>query len=269
MLHIGEFAGMTGLSVKALRHYDEKGVLVPADVDPDSGYRRYGEEQVRSGVIVKALRDAGVPLAAVGVSVAGADPSTAIDVHHRLVLEQREQEDHAFAQARSVVASLAAPVEIVERALPPQPYVGRVLTVPRGDEDAVTDDDANEQFSQLYVAVQEAGVGPTGTFWTALRPGEQGAVEIVCCWPTSSQLEPTWGGDETTVDVLPERTELAAVWRPEPGVELEEGSTHPAVVALFDAIAERGITMPTTELRQRVLGQTADEYTVEVSITLP
>ncbi|WP_426737958.1 hypothetical protein [Plantibacter sp. 2H11-2] len=69
--------------------------------------------------------------------------------------------------------------------------------------------------------------------------------------------------------MLPERTELAAVWRSEPGVELPEGSTHPAVVALFDAIAERGITMPTTELRQRVLGQTADEYTVEVSITLP
>ncbi|MFF9654274.1 MerR family DNA-binding transcriptional regulator [Streptomyces sp. NPDC014622] len=33
MLRIGEFAGLTGLIVKALRHYDEKGVLVPADVD--------------------------------------------------------------------------------------------------------------------------------------------------------------------------------------------------------------------------------------------
>lgn len=49
MLSIGEFASMTGLSVKALRHYDEKEVLVPADVDPGTGYRRYGEAQVRAG----------------------------------------------------------------------------------------------------------------------------------------------------------------------------------------------------------------------------
>ena len=123
MLHIGEFAGMTGLSVKALRHYDEKGVLVPAEVDPDSGYRRYGEEQVRSGVIVKALRDAGVPLAAVGVTVAGADPSTAIDVHHRLVLEQREQEDHAFAQARG--RRVARGTGPDRRTLPPSPALRR------------------------------------------------------------------------------------------------------------------------------------------------
>src|SRR3954470_15003809 len=43
---IGDFARMTHLSIKALRHYHEVGVLVPAEVDPSSGYRFYRTDQV-------------------------------------------------------------------------------------------------------------------------------------------------------------------------------------------------------------------------------
>jgi hypothetical protein len=39
---IGEFSRMTHLSVKALRHYRDAGVLAPAAIDPHSGYRGYG-----------------------------------------------------------------------------------------------------------------------------------------------------------------------------------------------------------------------------------
>lgn len=41
MLTIGRFAQLSGLSVKALRHYDDMGLLAPAHVDPESGYRWY------------------------------------------------------------------------------------------------------------------------------------------------------------------------------------------------------------------------------------
>ena len=41
LLPIGRFARLAGLSVGALRHYDELGVLRPADVDRFTGYRRY------------------------------------------------------------------------------------------------------------------------------------------------------------------------------------------------------------------------------------
>ena len=72
MMNIGEFAALTGLGVKALRHYDERGVLTPAAVDPVSGYRKYGEEQVRTGVVLKTLRDAGVPVAEAAVAATSA-----------------------------------------------------------------------------------------------------------------------------------------------------------------------------------------------------
>lgn len=39
-MNIGEFAQLTGLSIKALRRYDEQGLLRPAVVDPWSRYRR-------------------------------------------------------------------------------------------------------------------------------------------------------------------------------------------------------------------------------------
>jgi len=45
LLPIGRFARLTGLTVKALRHYDEVGLLEPASVDPATGYRYYAARQ--------------------------------------------------------------------------------------------------------------------------------------------------------------------------------------------------------------------------------
>jgi DNA-binding transcriptional MerR regulator len=62
-MSIGRFARRTGLSIGALRHYDETGLLRPARVDPDTGYRYYAEEQLDPARLIAALRDLDVPLA--------------------------------------------------------------------------------------------------------------------------------------------------------------------------------------------------------------
>jgi hypothetical protein len=41
LVSIGDFSRMTFLSVKALCHYHEVGLLPPAEIDSDTGYRRY------------------------------------------------------------------------------------------------------------------------------------------------------------------------------------------------------------------------------------
>jgi DNA-binding transcriptional MerR regulator len=46
MFSIGEFARLGGVSVRTLRHYDEIGLLRPATVDPDTGYRGYSGTQL-------------------------------------------------------------------------------------------------------------------------------------------------------------------------------------------------------------------------------
>lgn len=80
-LGIGEVARASGLPVTALRFYDGAGVLVPAAVDPSSGYRRYAPAQVAAARLVARLRRVGMPLAAVRTLLAGADPGPVLDAH--------------------------------------------------------------------------------------------------------------------------------------------------------------------------------------------
>jgi DNA-binding transcriptional MerR regulator/effector-binding domain-containing protein len=57
MFSIGEFSRITGLSVKTLRFYHEKGILVPAAIDDQSGYRYYDERNIEVARVIIALRD--------------------------------------------------------------------------------------------------------------------------------------------------------------------------------------------------------------------
>ncbi|MDQ4114111.1 MAG: MerR family transcriptional regulator [Actinomycetota bacterium] len=63
LVNISDFARATGLTPKALRLYDDLGLLLPAEVDAVSGYRRYGPDQVERARLVAALRLVGMPLA--------------------------------------------------------------------------------------------------------------------------------------------------------------------------------------------------------------
>ncbi|MFF8594299.1 MerR family transcriptional regulator [Streptomyces sp. NPDC015220] len=71
MRSIGEMARDSGLGVSALRFYDRAGVLVPAWVDPVSGYRWYGPEQCDEARLLARLRRAGMPLADIRLVLAG------------------------------------------------------------------------------------------------------------------------------------------------------------------------------------------------------
>ena len=65
MLTIGEFSGCTRLSAKALRLYEQLGLLIPAAVDPSTGYRQYGEAQVARAKNIALLRRVDMPLAVI------------------------------------------------------------------------------------------------------------------------------------------------------------------------------------------------------------
>lgn len=74
LLGIGVFARRSRLSMKALRLYDRLGLLTPADVDPDSGYRRYRESQLVTARLVVMLRRLDMPLAHVAKIVSAPGP---------------------------------------------------------------------------------------------------------------------------------------------------------------------------------------------------
>jgi DNA-binding transcriptional MerR regulator len=87
-ISIGEFARRSRLSLKALRLYDELGVLVPSRVDQASGYRYYDVGQIDEARLVVMLRQLQLPLAAIKELLA-CDP---VDAAERIAAHWREIE---------------------------------------------------------------------------------------------------------------------------------------------------------------------------------
>ncbi|MEO3783959.1 MerR family transcriptional regulator [Actinocorallia sp. B10E7] len=101
LMSIGVFARRVGLAPSALRFYDDCGLLRPARVDEATGYRYYAPGQERRAVLVRRLRDAGVPLPEASVVLDGAREEA------RAVLERHARRTREAAEAaRAVVEEL-------------------------------------------------------------------------------------------------------------------------------------------------------------------
>jgi DNA-binding transcriptional MerR regulator len=90
VLKIGEFSVLTQVSIKTLRYYDEVGLLKPARVDGDSGYRYYSASQVPRLHRILALKDLGFPLDRIATVID--DGVTADTLLGMLMLREVEQE---------------------------------------------------------------------------------------------------------------------------------------------------------------------------------
>ncbi|MDD9382526.1 MerR family transcriptional regulator [Streptomyces sp. ZAF1911] len=110
MRSIGETALDSGLSVSALRFYDGAGVLVPVRVDPASGYRWYGPEQVEEARLLARLRRAGMPLADIRLVLAGwAGADT--DLVRGLLRAHLHRLERGLSDARSELSAVRALLE--------------------------------------------------------------------------------------------------------------------------------------------------------------
>ena len=79
MLKIGEFSKLSRISVRMLRHYDEIGLLHPAETDRETDYRYYCEAQLLQAARIVSLREMGFPLAEIRRMLALYDDRAALD----------------------------------------------------------------------------------------------------------------------------------------------------------------------------------------------
>ena len=103
LLEIGRFSVVSGLSVPALRHYDDVGVLKPTEVDPRTSYRRYHPSQVAQARMICSLRGVDLPIDDIRDVLAAADESQVRSVllrHQARLAERAERLD----QVRAAVA---------------------------------------------------------------------------------------------------------------------------------------------------------------------
>jgi DNA-binding transcriptional MerR regulator len=75
LMPIGRFARLAGLSIGALRHYDELDLLRPADIDRFTGYRRYRREQIETALLIRRLRDLELPIDEIRAVLSADDPA--------------------------------------------------------------------------------------------------------------------------------------------------------------------------------------------------
>jgi DNA-binding transcriptional MerR regulator len=112
-LTIGVFARRSRLSMKALRLYDRLELLIPADVDPENGYRRYRESQLATARMIVMLRRLDMPLTQVAEIISAPGPEAA----ERLAAYWNTVEQRVAGQ-RELASHLCARLSGREEALP-------------------------------------------------------------------------------------------------------------------------------------------------------
>jgi DNA-binding transcriptional MerR regulator/effector-binding domain-containing protein len=161
---------MTHLSVKALRHYHDMGVLEPAAVDPFTGYRSYDTSQVGSAQVIRRLRDLGMPLDSIAAVLAAPDleaRNREIAAHLARMERQLEQTQASVAALRALLTGPADRPAIELRAIPAVTALAVRQVVDAAD---LTEWGAGA-FDALAQALTAAGLTAAGPYG-ALFPGD-------------------------------------------------------------------------------------------------
>jgi DNA-binding transcriptional MerR regulator len=170
LLTIGEFSRMTHLSVKALRHYHDVGVLEPALIDEHSGYRSYAADQLAAAQVIRRLRDLSMPLDGIRAVLSAPDLAARnqeISAHLRRMERQLAQTQAAVSSLRSLLAGTGPRPEVGFRAIPAVTALVIEQQVLAADALAW----GLHAFAEIAAAAQASGLvaaGPVG----ALFPGD-------------------------------------------------------------------------------------------------
>ena len=133
---IGRFARLSGLSIHALRHYDDVGLLEPAVVDADTGYRRYRRGQIPRARLISSLRWIDLPIDEIRQVLGGQTASEEVLDRHR---------ERLTRQANLLAARLADINRFTKEGLP-MPEVVTTGCVPVQIKIAVSDAAAAVEF---------------------------------------------------------------------------------------------------------------------------
>ncbi len=104
MFSIGEFSRLGGVSVRTLRHYDEIGLLRPATVDLDTGYRGYSADQLGQLNRIMALKELGLSLTQARRLLDG----ITLDELHGMLILRRAQLEHELLEHQNQLLGIEA-----------------------------------------------------------------------------------------------------------------------------------------------------------------
>ncbi|HEY0952727.1 MerR family transcriptional regulator [Nocardioides sp.] len=160
LLSIGDFSRMTFLTVKALRHYHDVGLLEPARIDAHSGYRYYRPEQVAPARMIRRLRDLDLPVDQVRAVLDAPDEAA----RDRVIAAHLDRMSRQLRETQEAVDSLRRMLEGEQRIAVEHRDEPATLTVAirgRVDGDTVVSWWV-EAFTELHRLLRTSGVERTG-----------------------------------------------------------------------------------------------------------
>jgi DNA-binding transcriptional MerR regulator len=244
MLTIGDFSRMTHLSVKALRHYHDMGVLEPAAVDPFTGYRSYDTSQVGSAQVIRRLRDLGMPLDSIAAVLAAPDleaRNREIAAHLTRMERQLEQTQVSVAALRALLTGPAVRPAIELRTI----AAVTALAVREVVDAAELNDWGSGAFDALAASLAAAGVTAAGPYG-GLFDGdffELERSEVTAFVPVTSETGLVGAGAGVGLDPAG-RVRLIEIPAVEAAVAVHEGAFSEidrTYAALGEVVAERAI----------------------------
>jgi DNA-binding transcriptional MerR regulator len=215
LFSIGGFANMTNLSLKALRLYDQLGILQPHHIDPQTGYRYYGPDQLPSARMIRVMREMDMPLATIRQVLASMGTINAATKEIEwLVNEYVEMRERQVEQIRGQVHQL---IQLIHQEVEPMSFEVNIRNIAPQQVLSITsrvkvdklDDTIKQSLDKLYQSLKEQKVeaadAPFGIFHGQINEQEDGPVEV--CVPVNGKvkaagdlaLKTLQGGDATSV----------------------------------------------------------------------
>ncbi len=268
-LSIGDMSRMTHLSVKALRHYHDIGLLVPAEVDRWSSYRYYQPEQVATAQVVRRFRDLGMPLEEIRAVMDAPD----VAARNEVIVTYLDRMYAQLAQTQETVDSLRslldpeptrAPVPVEYRNVPAVPAVAV--------SERVTVESALDwwmgAFDDLYRTVAALGATPAGP-GGALFPSsyyEVEEAEVTAYVPLSALPSVTEPGATRVQPFLVPAAELAVALHAGPFDDIDRTYGQ---LGLHVAGAALGVDGPIREHYLRTGRDTPDQSQHRIEVAWP
>jgi DNA-binding transcriptional MerR regulator len=196
MFTIGDFARLGRVSVRMLRHYDALGLLTPAEVDPDSAYRRYSIDQLPRLNRLIALKDLGFKLEQVGAILdesLDAEELAGMLRLRRAELEERITADTSrLARVEARLRSIREEGQMITKdaVLKSVPAI-RVAEL-RGSAGSWAPEDIGPEirslFGELGERVRAAGVVPCGGPIAYYEPRDDDTITVSAAVPVEADV---------------------------------------------------------------------------------